>query len=59
MPLVITRMPGETVVLTTPDGHRIVIEAEPAPAKGVDAVRLTIDAPRAVRIARAELGEPR
>jgi sRNA-binding carbon storage regulator CsrA len=55
MPLVITRVPGEQLILTTPAGERIVIEAEPAPMKGDGAVRLVIDAPREVLVLRGEL----
>ncbi|HMJ37149.1 MAG TPA: carbon storage regulator [Baekduia sp.] len=55
MALVITRCPGEQLILTTPEGHRIVIEAEPVPAKHLDGVKLVIDAPRAVLITRGEL----
>jgi sRNA-binding carbon storage regulator CsrA len=55
MPLVITRVPGERLILTTPAGERIVIEAEPVPAKGDGAVRLVIDAPREVLVLRHEL----
>jgi sRNA-binding carbon storage regulator CsrA len=60
MPLVITRVPGEQLILTTPAGERIVIEAGPAPSKGDGAVRLVIDAPRSIQVLRRELeGRPR
>jgi hypothetical protein len=55
MPLVITRVPGKQLILTTPAGERITIEAEPAPAKRDGAVRLVIDPPRAVQVLRGEL----
>jgi sRNA-binding carbon storage regulator CsrA len=55
MALVITRGPGEQLILTTPAGERIVIEAEPAPVKGLDAVKLVIDAARTVQVLRGEL----
>jgi sRNA-binding carbon storage regulator CsrA len=55
MPLVVTRVRGEQLILTTSAGERIVIEAEPAPVKGDGAVRLVIDAPRTVQVLRGEL----
>jgi sRNA-binding carbon storage regulator CsrA len=53
--LVLRRNPGQTIVVTTPDGHRIVVEASYDAAKG--AVRVAIDAPDDVRIVRGELDE--
>jgi sRNA-binding carbon storage regulator CsrA len=55
VPLVLTRYPGEQLILTTPTGERIVIDAEPAPLKGEGVVRLVVDAPRSVTVLRGEL----
>jgi sRNA-binding carbon storage regulator CsrA len=53
MALVIRRHPGETLVLTTPEGHRIVVEARYDDDRG--AIRVSIDAPREVVVTRGEL----
>ena len=50
--LVLTRKLGEAVVMTDPDGRRIVIRVNRV--RG-DQVRIAIDAPRDVNIAREEL----
>jgi hypothetical protein len=52
MPLVLTRRSDQPIVLTTPEGHRIVVEAKPAPEKNLDAVQYKITAPREVLIER-------
>lgn len=59
MPLSLTRVPGETIVLTTRDGQRITIGVEPTPERGLEATLVTIDAPRDITILRGELGDPR
>jgi sRNA-binding carbon storage regulator CsrA len=53
MALVITRRPSEALILTTPDGHRITIQAVYATEKR--GVQLTVDAPSDVLITRGEL----
>jgi sRNA-binding carbon storage regulator CsrA len=55
VPLVIARRPDEQLVLMTPDGYRIVIEAEPMKGRNTGATRLAVTAPREVVIVRAEL----
>lgn len=53
MPLVISRTPNETLVLTTASGERIEITARYVAEK--ENVRLVVEAPRTVLIIRGEL----
>jgi hypothetical protein len=54
MPLVITRVRGEHLLLTTPERHRIVIEAESARVEGDGPVRRS-SMPRTIGVLSGEL----
>ncbi|HMJ34804.1 MAG TPA: hypothetical protein VK501_12900 [Baekduia sp.] len=55
MPHVVTGLPDEQLILTAPEGLRLVIMAERARKHGEDAGRLVVDAPREVQVLRGEL----
>jgi sRNA-binding carbon storage regulator CsrA len=54
--LILTRTPGQSIVLLTPEGHRITIRAE-REGPVTDDIRHYIDAPREVQVFREELLE--
>jgi sRNA-binding carbon storage regulator CsrA len=59
MALRLTRHRGQTVVLTTEQGERIVLTVDTDPGRGAFAV--SVDAPASVKILRGELelaGQP-
>lgn len=57
--LVITRKPGESIIIELPDGQQFTIKIDKFSSNRhtgrIDAVRVVFDAPPAVKILRSEL----